>query len=357
MNPYLETTAPLVNIETDLSDIEFTVGFDLRARLTRDWDFPWWREEEYSLSAFQRRLLAPAYLTPFEKAAVDKVSQDLEASVSSGSTRQPGDESAIHPPPGEKIMTKPGTSRVPALIIREDITVDDKGEIERRADATEGAVHDFVTALRLARSRPIWNPALWSAGIPDDFLIMRFHNDPAIWKAVEQNIDFDEYGEITWRVSYPLEASDVADIQKHLKLFTQHLRTPKLRSASRSMEIAIARFNMAWDRPNAHDRLIDLVIALEALFMNVDEEKVKPRVSMRASQFLEHDLDARGQLERDIKDWYVARSRIVHGNEPPLNVERAIRGLSDVVRRSIRKGLSRPDELENARSISNISRN
>lgn len=351
MNPYLETTAPLVNIDTDLAEAEFTIGVDVRARLTRDWESPRWGEEAYSLSAFQRTLLAPAYLTPLEKAGFDKVSQHLEASVSPGSARQRDDESAIQSPLAEETMTKPSTSRAPALIIRQDMAGDGK-EIERKTDAIERAVHDFVTALRLSKPRPVWNPTLWSVAIPfDDFLFMRFHNDPAIWKAIEQNIDFDDYGEISQRVSYPLETGDVTDIRKHLKLLAQDPSMPKLPNRSRSMEIAIARFNMAWDRSNADDRLIDLVIALEALYMNVDEEMIGSSVSKRASDFLEDESDAKSQLKRDIKNWYKARSCIAHVNEPPtsVDVERASRGLSEVVRRSIRKGLSRPGELEAVR--------
>lgn len=81
--------------------------------------------------------------------------------------------------------------------------------------------------------------------------------------------------------------------------------------------VAIRRFRDSYERYDSEDpeRLLDLAIALEALFLNDEDtkEQLRFRLSLRIARFLEPDPDARIPIFRSVRDLYDMRSKLAHG--------------------------------------------
>ena len=81
---------------------------------------------------------------------------------------------------------------------------------------------------------------------------------------------------------------------------------------NKSLQIIIRRFYDSAQRLNDEDAIIDLMIALEALFLNENSE-LNHRLALRISKLLEPDVD--NQLVYDfIKKAYIVRSKVAHGS-------------------------------------------
>ncbi len=77
-------------------------------------------------------------------------------------------------------------------------------------------------------------------------------------------------------------------------------------------ELALNRFNDYYGRKSELDELLDLVIALEALFAR-GRQKIRASLALRCSYFLEPDIERRKALLKRLRDIYDIRSCIVHG--------------------------------------------
>jgi hypothetical protein len=86
--------------------------------------------------------------------------------------------------------------------------------------------------------------------------------------------------------------------------------------APASRRQGINRFANATTRLDLHDRLVDLVIALESLFSE-DADSVSYKVSRRASAFLGSLRLPASTTYRFVKSSYSSRSAIVHGRLDP----------------------------------------
>lgn len=122
------------------------------------------------------------------------------------------------------------------------------------------------------------------------------------------------------------------------------------RSKKRSrVELALRRFNLAYERLLPEDRLIDCVIALEALLLRAEEQQeLAFRMALRGSRLLGRDPDARSDLFSRFRSAYRVRSEIVHGGSVPTEVvigstrlpfNQFVDAVADDVRCSIRKML------------------
>ncbi len=117
------------------------------------------------------------------------------------------------------------------------------------------------------------------------------------------------------------------------------LKTAKI---SPWVEIAVRRIAMADDRGTDEDRLIDLMIAAESIFLNDStsgSSELRYRLSLRAAAFLAAK-DERRELFRFFRDCYDVRSTIVHGGRPtlkgsPVNLDPMINRLSQLLRRGL----------------------
>lgn len=85
----------------------------------------------------------------------------------------------------------------------------------------------------------------------------------------------------------------------------------KVVNKNSALNIAIRRYNYSFDRYGLEDKLIDLMISAEALFLN-EKQELAYRLSLRTAYFL------RNEFELDwcfnfMKDMYNLRSTFVHG--------------------------------------------
>lgn len=81
-------------------------------------------------------------------------------------------------------------------------------------------------------------------------------------------------------------------------------------------DTAIRRFRDGVERyaPDDPERLLDLAIALEALFLNDDpKSELSFRLALRAARFLRGDIESRMEVHARLKDLYQFRSKLAHG--------------------------------------------
>lgn len=103
------------------------------------------------------------------------------------------------------------------------------------------------------------------------------------------------------------------------------------------LNLATRRFNLGYERESMEDRWVDYFISLESLFSKESElTEVTHRLSTRAARALESgSLEDRRHFREKMKDWYVVRSKIVHGTNARLTLEQ-LKELEDVLRRSLK---------------------
>jgi Apea-like HEPN len=80
---------------------------------------------------------------------------------------------------------------------------------------------------------------------------------------------------------------------------------------------AIKRFGYAHERHDWEDKIVDLLIAAEALFLSQMTERgeLNYRLRLNAAVFLGGTPDVRRHIFRDMKNAYDLRSKIVHGSD------------------------------------------
>ena len=118
-------------------------------------------------------------------------------------------------------------------------------------------------------------------------------------------------------------------------------------------DFSIHRFNLAFDRGLLADRIVDLVIAAESLFLGDlgvrDRGELRFRFALRAAKFIEYPNYGEHDIFRVMRRAYDARSAIVHGGSPkdtrlPDNESAELPTFTDaieeLVRLGLRKGLS-----------------
>ena len=129
-----------------------------------------------------------------------------------------------------------------------------------------------------------------------------------------------------------------------------------LEKESARFEFSIRRFNLAFDRRLLDDRLVDLIMAAEALFLGDTDEKdrgeLRFRFALRAAKFIEHQKYDELAVYRLMRRAYDARSAIVHGGTPKdsrlpddklATFNTFIDAIEEIVRLGLRKALSMED--------------
>ena len=130
-----------------------------------------------------------------------------------------------------------------------------------------------------------------------------------------------------------------------------------LEEGSARFSFSIHRFNLAFDRGLLADRIVDLVIAAESLFLgdlNVqDRGELRFRFALRAAKFIGHPNYDERDIFRVMRQAYDARSAVVHGGSPketllPDNQSATlptfIDAIEELVRLGLRKALSMKDD-------------
>jgi hypothetical protein len=126
-----------------------------------------------------------------------------------------------------------------------------------------------------------------------------------------------------------------------------------LEEGNAPFDFSIRRFNLAFDRGLLTDRIVDLVIAAESLFLSdLDEDyrgELRFRFALRAAKFIEHQSYSEHDVFRVMRRAYDARSAIVHGGSPKdtrlpddqfAKLPTFIDAIEELVRLGLRKGLA-----------------
>jgi len=90
-------------------------------------------------------------------------------------------------------------------------------------------------------------------------------------------------------------------------------------SKRKSLDLACRRFQRAYEEKDAEDRLIDLMIAFEALFLK-GEKRVPSKgklIAVACSVLLGKNEEKRGKIKQTLAKAYSIRNSIVHGSEYP----------------------------------------
>ena len=125
---------------------------------------------------------------------------------------------------------------------------------------------------------------------------------------------------------------------------------------------SIRRFSLAFDRGLAFDRIVDLVISAESLFLGdhgvQDRGELRFRFALRAAKFIEHPVYGERDVYRVMRRAYDVRSTIVHGGSPEdtrlpddqhAKVPAFIDSIEEIVRLGLRKGLSMKHDAQELR--------
>ncbi len=107
-------------------------------------------------------------------------------------------------------------------------------------------------------------------------------------------------------------------------------------STDTPINIAIRRFNYAYEREKAEDKLVDYMIAFEALYFKSGETgELLYRLATRVSRLLRQSFEDRKLVFKKMKDFYDKRSAVVHGE--PTNIgQDFLNEVEDYLRNSIK---------------------
>jgi len=109
--------------------------------------------------------------------------------------------------------------------------------------------------------------------------------------------------------------------------------------------LAINRVNSAAERQTPEDQIIDLIIALEALYGGSDSEAIGYKIRLRAATYLSDSPEGRLEMFKLLKQAYDERSKVVHGcTRPKRNGARTnlVDRLLECVQQTIRRRLADP---------------
>lgn len=117
-------------------------------------------------------------------------------------------------------------------------------------------------------------------------------------------------------LDYYFSSSDIKDFLDFQKILTT-LIPNEWDKDNRYIEIAIRYFNFAKERDSNEDKIVDFVIALEALYLNGDHGEFTYKLAHRAASMLGSTFDRRRVAFEKVKAAYNLRSQIVHGGSDP----------------------------------------
>ena len=182
----------------------------------------------------------------------------------------------------------------------DDDDLADHAEIMRLSDMTETVVEDVMRALRLVHHGAF--------SIPGAIHL------PQTWfdEAQEPRCDFLQTGSRHYLMTATFSEEGCSQVEG----IYQALHRPTVTNQRGILE-AVRRYSFARDRHRPEDRMLDLMIAAEALFLDDgNTSELRYRLSLRAAFFLGQSGREREVIFRFMKLAYDARSSIAHGGSP-----------------------------------------
>ncbi|MBI2170902.1 MAG: hypothetical protein HYU30_02610 [Chloroflexi bacterium] len=214
------------------------------------------------------------------------------------------------------------------------LDVPDKQHPQRYADEV---LEQLEALFRLFQSGDIYlrrHEFMWSLEKGNPRLSLSFGNHPP---KAEPAPTYD-------RSSYKL---DDVRIGQFLDFFDSYWSI--LTKKQSPLNTAVFRFSNSYERRTVADRLLELVIALDALFGDNEGDSATHKIALRGASWVYPPGEARAKAFDTIKEFYSDRSKLVHGRrmESKYPVER-VQQLEDYVRQAITKFLG---EAKNGKPI------
>lgn len=204
---------------------------------------------------------------------------------------------------GEYSFEKNGTRPVPAWQIKDDANC-------------------FVKALRIFKPGNVSEMAVFEKASPGYFLPL----SEVVTAQYELNYRINEWGE-----KYFLLKEEVPQVIDLINT----LQNENKKNSLKGIEVAMRRFNSAYNRDFAEDKIIDLTVALESCLLS-NEQELSYKFSLRGTSLL---ADVRVDLEQTkllLDLMYNIRSKIVHQgailNDLPKDICKKINLLQPPVR-------------------------
>ncbi len=130
---------------------------------------------------------------------------------------------------------------------------------------------------------------------------------------------------------YKLEKEEVSEFNK---FFLQYTLIDPLKLLP--ISVPLRRLNFAYERPLLEDKLIDYVIAFEALFFKSGESgELTHKLAVRVARLLSQTYEERAAIHKEMKDIYGIRSKIVHGEVTTISRE-VVTKAEGILRKSLK---------------------
>lgn len=144
------------------------------------------------------------------------------------------------------------------------------------------------------------------------------------------------------------------------ELISLWLSVWKIRKDRSFLIRAIQRLSASTERDSAEDRMIDLAIAGESLFLSGDgnNTELRFRLSLRAASYLGNSREERLQIYKSFLKFYDLRSAVVHGtidllpNSTKLTEATELMNLvSDYIRSTLKKCIRASDKVKKPKQL------
>lgn len=135
-------------------------------------------------------------------------------------------------------------------------------------------------------------------------------DSPGVFAGTRFGLEYRRY----WGSGYALTGPEVEAFKDFWKSFSEIDLEQRAQ-----VGIAISRFNYAYERQGLEDKLIDYMIAFEALFFKTGEwGEYRHKLGVRVARLLAKEYDDRKAIAKEMMEFYDARSKVVHGEKTSL---------------------------------------
>lgn len=195
---------------------------------------------------------------------------------------------------------------------------------DARATQIERAVH----SLRLSKAGTVYSPGTVAFS-------------PSLFSGRATTFGLSPVPRGSARGKYALDADEVEGLVSTWRCLASEAVMSKP-----FLTTAVRRFAMAGERVHIEDRLLDLMIAAEALFAPATKTEVAHKVALHAAAFLARPGCDATAVFTTMKQGYAARSEIAHGATskiPPESLRDLCETLSGYLREALRKMVDAAD--------------
>lgn len=132
--------------------------------------------------------------------------------------------------------------------------------------------------------------------------------------------------------TFSLSQEELPSIEKYFDLITSN--------AHKKFALASRRLSFAKTRNQVEDKVLDLCIALEALYLPKSSTELSFRLGMRLGKILGSDVNEACEIFAFAKKFYGLRSKVAHGEELPNSIDEDVKKAEELLRQSLGAYLS-----------------